>query len=213
MRFMSKLMLAASLLGAWSTAASAAVSFSSNPFDTLPPTAGQVLVNNFDGLTNPSFNFSGGTIRIGNVTNVAAAPAFDSTHYEAAEFGNSFTLTGPILKSMSVYFGSLDTYNLITFKGAGGFTQSFTGSALFAPANGSRTSPSANRQFFFTFSAADKVDQVVFSSGKPAFEFDNIFAAVSGVPEPATWTMMILGFGMAGLLLRGERRKDVISPA
>ena len=213
MRITSRLVLVASMLGACATAANAAVSFSSNPFDTLPPASGQVLVNNFDGVTNPLFSFSGGTIRTGNIVNLAAAPAFDGTHYEAAEFGNSFTLTGPILKSMSVYIGSLDTYNLITFKGAGGFTQSFSGSALFAPANGNRTSANTNRQFFFTFSAADEVDQVVFSSGKPAFEFDNIYAAVSGVPEPATWTMMILGFGMAGFLLRGERRKGVAALA
>ncbi len=28
-----------------------------------------------------------------------------------------------------------------------------------------------------------------------------------GVPEPATWAMMILGFGMAGGALRTTRRK------
>lgn len=33
-----------------------------------------------------------------------------------------------------------------------------------------------------------------------------ITTAVGGVPEPATWTMMILGFGLVGGVLRQQRR-------
>jgi len=45
--------------------------------------------------------------------------------------------------------------------------------------------------------------------------FDNItlnsraIAAVSGVPEPSTWAMMISGFGFAGAALRRRRRKTI----
>jgi len=31
----------------------------------------------------------------------------------------------------------------------------------------------------------------------------------AAVPEPASWTMMILGFGAIGLLLRSDRRRDL----
>jgi hypothetical protein len=31
---------------------------------------------------------------------------------------------------------------------------------------------------------------------------------VIGIPEPATWAMMILGFGLIGLTLRGQRRRE-----
>jgi hypothetical protein len=30
---------------------------------------------------------------------------------------------------------------------------------------------------------------------------------VSGVPEPSTWAMMILGFGLVGFMLRNGRRQ------
>ena len=36
-----------------------------------------------------------------------------------------------------------------------------------------------------------------------------IAATVSSVPEPATWTMMILGFGFIGFMLRGNRRESL----
>lgn len=32
------------------------------------------------------------------------------------------------------------------------------------------------------------------------------FAPTGAVPEPATWALMILGFGAAGAALRGRRR-------
>ncbi len=44
-----------------------------------------------------------------------------------------------------------------------------------------------------------------------AFQFtaqwwDDGVVGVDGVPEPAAWALMILGFGAAGLALRGQRR-------
>ena len=200
--------LASALL---STGAEAAVSFTSFAFDTHAPAPGQVLVNNFDGVTNPAFSFFGGSIRIGNTVNQAVQPFGDATHYEAAQFAHPFILSGPELKSLSLYIGSLDTYNSMTFLGAGGFVQTLSGAALGAPANGSTTSALTNRQFFFTFDAGDRVNEIIFATKQPAFEFDNIYAAVAGVPEPATWTMLILGFGTIGFLLR--RQRDLMVPA
>jgi len=44
----------------------------------------------------------------------------------------------------------------------------------------------------------------------PNFQFDVVPRAPMGgaVPEPATWAMMILGFGAAGVVLRQRRRQD-----
>jgi len=36
---------------------------------------------------------------------------------------------------------------------------------------------------------------------------------ISAVPEPATWTMMILGLGTAGVMARGGRRKRALAAA
>jgi hypothetical protein len=38
------------------------------------------------------------------------------------------------------------------------------------------------------------------------FVFNSVGALVSGVPEPSTWMSMLLGFGLVGLALRGNRR-------
>jgi hypothetical protein len=62
---------------------------------------------------------------------------------------------------------------------------------------------------FTTFAGFESnVDNVIFDgSGNltGAFQLDNIVlgpAAVTAVPEPGTWAMMLLGFGMTGLLAR-----------
>lgn len=47
----------------------------------------------------------------------------------------------------------------------------------------------------------------------PLFDIDNIsFQIVAGIPEPATWAMMILGFGMAGASLR-QRAWRIATPS
>jgi len=192
-----------------STGAEAAVTFTSHQFDTLPPGPGEVLINNFDGIASPDFTFSGGTIRIGKTVNQAQQPFGDLTHYEAVQFKNPFIISGPELSSLSLYIGSLDTYNSITFLGAGGFSQTINGTAMGAPANGNITDPLTNRQFFFKFAAVDRVDEIIFTSSQPAFEFDNIYARVAGVPEPAVWTMLIMGFGTIGFML--QRQRDTVA--
>lgn len=46
-------------------------------------------------------------------------------------------------------------------------------------------------------------DKIVFSqSGGGGLEFDNFTVGANAVPEPATWIMMILGFGAVGAALR-----------
>lgn len=49
----------------------------------------------------------------------------------------------------------------------------------------------------------DIVNKIEFSSGGNSFEFDKL--AGIAVPEPATWAMMIIGFGAAGAMLRRRR--------
>lgn len=39
------------------------------------------------------------------------------------------------------------------------------------------------------------------------------FALSSAVPEPATWAMMIVGFGAVGAMVRVSRRRNVLSAA
>jgi hypothetical protein len=230
MRFVTKLAIAAIALSAYSTAASAAISLgtpvglSTNP----GPAAGESIVWNFNTAADAlaghpviedmvHFSFVGNTYATSNPT-VAAAPAGDTTGFGAAQPGQDATFSvkpGTVLTSLSFDLGSLDDYNTLTFTHngvaiAGG---TFSGALLANPnpPQGQQSGDENNLREYFTFTAADGVNGVVFSSTDPAFEFDNIAASIAGVPEPATWAMMILGFGFVGFMMRSNRQKTAIA--
>jgi len=202
-------------LGVMSTAANAAVTFTSVPFDfvapLLPsPAAGQSLVTDFNttllgqpvvaaGFTWTSTG--GGLYNPPLVSGIAAPVPLDTSQYFAVLTGGQATLksTG-ILESLSVLLGSLDSYNQLTFRNSNGVAvASYNGNQLYPPATGDQFAESTNREFYFSFDAGDKITEVDFNSSGNSFEFDNIYAAV---PEPATWLMMIAGFGLVGATLR-----------
>jgi hypothetical protein len=111
------------------------------------------------------------------------------------------------------YSGAFTFDAMLTFVGGG--TQFFDN---FAAGDGN----GANR-FTFTRQGTELIDQITLSDLEAVFtkknsdpitgqfDFDTIkqasfnFAAVSGVPEPATWAEFILGFGVVGVGLRRRR--------
>ncbi len=207
--------LTAATLALLATSANAAVTLDgSSPFDAALA-AGQTSVLNFDSPNAAGYTFAGSTAGLiyngadGLHVNIAAPPAGDSTLYMALQKGQIATLNTPFLKTLSLYIGSLDPTNKITFNGLGGFTQSFVGSDLFNPAQGNQSNDQNNRRFYFSFNPSNKVDQIVFTSNENSFEFDNIGGLASGVPEPSTWAMMLLGFGGIGFMLRNGKRRDL----
>jgi len=225
MRVLSKLVLAAIALGALTTSASAVTivhgaatlaneaGLSTNP----GPGSGEVIVWNFNtGGTaiedTTHFSFTG-NIFIGLTPNIAAPPAGDTSRYGVALVGTdaTFQTKGVVLTSLSIDLGSLDAQNRIDFFSGNTLEGSFTGTtlagALAGVANGNQHSDLTNGRFYFTFSAADDITKLVFSTTKPSFEFDNIAATFSAVPEPATWTMLILGFGFVGFMMRSSRQR------
>lgn len=208
MRGFLKSALVVVALGASTLSASAAVNFTTPfPFDG-PVGSGESMIMDFDSPIAAGFSYVGGILPV-SVPGFAAAPAGDATRYGFASPGFDATLTSAqSLSSLSFYLGSLDTYNTLSFYSGDTLVQSFTGTQLTIPdpANGNQASGNTNRRYFFTFGAADNVNKVVFNTTQPAFEFDNIAAAISGVPEPSTWAMMILGFGLVGFSLRNSRR-------
>lgn len=212
MRMLMKSILVALALGAVTNGASAAVNFTSpNPFDSAP-SASETALYNFDTPGSSLLSYTGNVFQ-GFSSGWYAAPANDTTFFGAAEANLSSVLSvtpGHEFNSLSFYLGSLDSYNSISFFSGNTLVQSFTGTQLTIPnpANGDQDAGDTNRRYFFTFGAADGVNRVVFSSTAPAFEFDNIAAAVSAVPEPTTWAMMIFGFGFVGFMLRGRRRQN-----
>lgn len=71
--------------------------------------------------------------------------------------------------------------------------------------------------FAKTLAAGDKVSFLMGPGGNWAYDTTGFKLAVtgpdvvSGVPEPTSWAMMILGAGLAGSALRGARRRRVLA--
>lgn len=111
------------------------------------------------------------------------------------------------IHTLSMIWGSADTYNTLEFlDSANHVLASFTGSSVSNPANGDQSSGYTNPVVTFQLTDTDvsAFSSLRLTSNTNAFEIDNL-AINSGVPEPATWAMMLLGFVAVGW---GLRRKQ-----
>ena len=208
---MRNMILAAVAAVAVATSASAVTTVTSQAGNNA---AGQNILFNFNsgtpaGLTG---NFS---ITSGTVAQLAAAPLGDLTPYlvvPGLNQGQSGTATlnlGGAYNNISLYWGSIDTYNNITFYTGLNGTGSVLGATYAgnqipgATADGAQGSPNSNRRVFFNF-GTDTARSVVFNSANIAFELDDI--GTSTVPEPTIWATLISGFGLVGFSMRRRRR-------
>ena len=165
--------------GAYSTP----ITYDFDPSGTSKVTGGQIVTG-----TNP-YNYE--------------APGLTSTGYYLSSSPASTAVLSLSdfaagITSFSFVWGTVDNYNTISFLDRVGNTiASVTGAALGTPA--------LTPQFVtFSFTGTDQgVGSVQFASTSNAFEIDNI--AIAPVPEPATWAMMILGFGVVGFAMRRRR--------
>ena len=217
-----------------------AASFAKGGQDTGVPT-GLTPVVTFDAATaagivetdtGPVGIYAGHGFANGHM--VAARPAGDKTAYEAVGAGGSatFDFSGYLkthkIETVSVYWGSIDSYNTLEILNKrGGLIGSITGSQLPA-ANGDQGASITNRRVFISLARSDHFGALRFLSSGVAFEYDNIGAGPavfnapnggvfdvtpsvlsgrgsSAVPEPAVWALMLTGLGLAGAALRRRR--------
>jgi hypothetical protein len=216
---------AALSVAAMAGAASAAVTVSGAVADQLNSYGSGVLLDDFDGYVAPHVSFTGNITATENPVTDAAAPPWsggisiccqggvhylaDPTKFESVEGGQTSTFsadTGYYLTSFSFYMGSPDTYNHMLFHFTGGGSQALDGVNIW---NGPDFAGDRTKGFrvYYDFHGAH-VSSIDFSSGSNAFEADN-FAGTIGVPEPASWALMITGFGFAGGMVRAKRRAAV----
>jgi hypothetical protein len=218
-----------------SSANAAIVTISFNPLDwALNP--GETDITQFQGgptLATTTFSQPGdslsGTAQLftGSSNGVSAAPAVpssasvydastgqDGTQYLSVQGGETATLSigGAGLTEISFYAGSIDTYNTLQFEYTDGtFSSVLTGQGVaddtITQANGDQQSGNTNGRLTLTF---DKpIESVIIGSGQNAFEISDIAGVVAGVPEPASWALMILGIGATGAALRTQRRRQL----
>jgi len=206
---MGKIILAAAIAALGSLPAMASVTVSS--VDGASP-YGVPATFQFDGAT-PQYS---GTIYTDSVGGVRAQPAGSTGGYGAVGPSNAqssadldLSAFGAI-SSITLLWGSVDSYNLLSVLGTG---LTFNGGDEgVSPSNGNQVNPSSNRLVTLTFTGADRwnVTGLRFSSTSNAFEFDNVNVVTAGVPEPASWALMLGGFGAIGFAMR-SRRKAALS--
>jgi len=216
---MKSLFTAAITICAALTAASAGavtiVSTPGAPDPALP--AGQTMVWDFDGIAAPGFSWTGAITTVTGTAPGRAAPAGTTAGTFYGLITSNLppamaTLSTPDLKTISFYWGSIDTYNFVDVLGTDGVLRSISGSDVFNPANGNQSAANTNRRVTFIADAGQVITGLRLRATGVAFEVDSFAAELAdvgslggAVPEPASWAMLIAGFGLVGAANRRRR--------
>lgn len=173
------------------------------------PSAGFVVIDEFNDLSNVTVN-AGSVITMAPPSNGnGAVPAF-ATHgspdFLSVLGGGSATITfGPNVGAFQFDWGSIDAYNTLTIVSSSGMKIVIPGSTANFPtnANGNQHAIGSNGLFTVSGNNGERFKSITLTSNSNSFEIDNL--AVSYVPEPATWAMLITGFGLVGVASRRRR--------
>ncbi len=183
---------------------------------------------NFDNLTLGSGGGSSGGVTVsftsdgqavqGSLSDYYAAPYLsngngtlfgdptngpDTTTYVSTGVG-SVTLTLP---GQEVYFGllwgSVDSYNTLSFYNGSSFVGSVTGSQVTSNADGDQGEQGT---YYVNITSTESFNTVVATSTQYAFEFDNVAYNSSAVPEPSSVVLSLIG-GIGVFAFKLKRRK------
>ncbi len=161
-------------------------------------------------LSNNIFNINSGNSGLSSVfstsvPNIAAEPGVtnvsqETSNYLAVETGDDVTMsfTQPV-NYLGFHWGSVDSYNTVTFYNGSQQIGQFTGSQVpNAPANGNQTISPNNPFVDFFATSGQNITSVVFhNTTVPAFEIDNIAYGNVSVPEPSSM-LGLVALGVVG---------------
>jgi hypothetical protein len=175
-------------------------------------TAGQTLLAGFTNMSDAAgVTGSGFDIHVGTDSN-GADPAVDGTGdpYLSVLGGGTANFTFGGLTQLGFDYGSADLYNQLVLIFSSGPNESYNGSALIngGVANGNQIAPATNGRITITPDAGRSIVGMQLTSSANSFEIDNL-GAIRAVPEPATWAMMLIGFGGVGYAMRRRPSRKV----
>ena len=153
-----------------------------------------------------------GNVAVGTNVNVNAAPAGDASHYLWGVGGATITFANAVT-SFDIYWGSIDgngNNNNSLVLNVGSDTIRGNDLVSMGLTNGAGNQFDIFDNQWFRISDNNPFTSFTASSTTNAFEFDMAGPSVtqtSGVPEPSTWAMMLIGFAGLGYAAF-HRRKD-----
>ena len=181
--------------------------------------SGTIFADFEDGAQNVQVAPKPGTTVVGDVRTltgdlpgVGIGPTTPDGNFLTVAGGASYTVQAPSAAYLvSFLVGTLDTYNVVTLI-TNQNTYTLIGREIFglAPVLGEPANlPVPNSgSVTYTFASGEVLQSISFSSRQTAFEFDSIAFAT---PEPGTWAMLILGFGLAGFGIRRRKRRSTLA--
>ena len=204
---MKKLMLAAAglaLASATATAASAGTFiFNEGTFGTPVHFTLYDDFNYNDVADDSNVTGHGYDFLTGDIPSRSASIPGNTTPYLSVDGGGEADImfTDPV-RSFSFDYSTVDTYNTLTIIYADHTTQSFSGTTILSGFPTGTTSGS-----LIVNGNGKLISGLQLNTSSAAFEVDNlsISSSVVGVPEAATWAMMVIGFGAIGAASRRRR--------
>jgi hypothetical protein len=197
---MKTLLVATALVGAVTVSP---VSATTITFDTLPGN-GSLIANGYSGLDWSNFGVSnGGDLPASGYINGRVSGL--NTAFNG--YGNlaSFSAATPFTLTSGYFTGAWNDGLTVNVLGLSNGVQVYSDSFVVNTSGPTlRTFDWANLTSV-TFSSFGGTD-VGFGGGGTQFALDNLTIDASAVPEPATWAMMLVGFGMMGASMRYRRR-------
>lgn len=170
------------------------ISFTQNVF-TLPTYTTAVVKADFEDYIAPG----GGIVKVASILPGAVPGEIDNFDLQIRA-GSSLTVnSGTPQQFISFAAGNFQGTSLV-LKFANNTQQIYSLGSIARTSNAS-----ASGRFSFDMGGDFGINSFIFTSGSNALRIDDI---ASATPEPATWTMMILGFGLVGWTMRRRKPTD-----